>query len=55
MSPYRPTRVAYSWCPGFIHFLPIGRIQCRNSTPLLKAELLRRTLVVLSNGQVQVL
>jgi hypothetical protein len=55
MGPHRPTRAAYSWRPGFIHFLPIGRIQRRNSTSFLKAELLPRILVVLSNGQVQVL
>jgi hypothetical protein len=55
MSLYRPIRAAYSWRPGFIYFPPLGRIQRRDSISLLKAELLRRILVVLSNGQVQVL
>jgi hypothetical protein len=55
MGLYRPTRAAYSWRPGFIHFLLIGRIQRRDSIFFLKAELLRRILVVFSNGQVQVL
>jgi hypothetical protein len=31
MGPHRPTRAAYSWRPGFIHFLPIGRIQRRDT------------------------
>jgi hypothetical protein len=31
MGPHWPTRAAYSWRPGFIHFLPIGRIQRRDN------------------------
>jgi hypothetical protein len=30
MGPHWPTRAAYSWRPGFIHFLPISRIQRRD-------------------------
>jgi hypothetical protein len=55
MGPHRPTRAAYSSRPGFIHFPPLGRIQRRDNIPFLKAELLQRTLVIFSNGQIQVL
>jgi hypothetical protein len=50
MGLYRPIRAAYSWRPGFIYFLPISRIQRRDSTSFFKAELLRRILVVLFDG-----